>query len=149
MGVHTVVVACKVPNGLILRLHEIIEQPEPVMGGGTRMVKVAVQKGDAVKIKGPTGDFGQPRGPTKGGFALTRNIPAAFWSQWLKQNRDLDIVKNGLVFAHTKPANTEAQARDHRTLKSGLEPIIPDTDHRIPKGKRIKLETHKRDDDDG
>lgn len=120
----TVTVACKMPNGLILQNYRMTEQPVPVMGGGMRMEKIAQKTGPAVKINGPATPVGMaPRAPMVGGYALTHNVDADVWEQWLANNLESDLVKNKIIFAHEKKADTSAQAREQRSVLSGLEPI--------------------------
>jgi hypothetical protein len=128
----TVSVACKVPSGLHLRLFSMEDFSEPVMGGGTRTVKRAVETGQRVTVKG----FAHPidKAPTAqiaGGYALTPNVDADFFAAWLAQNADSAIVKNKLIFAADKPTYAESKAREQEEIKSGLEPIDP---NRMPKG---------------
>jgi len=124
----TVTVACKIANGLMLRVFKMIDDVEPVLGGGTRKVKRAEQVGDAVRIQGPGAAlFGKnPAYPVVAGFALTPNVDADFFKEWEKQNQDHEAVKAGLIFAYDKPADVEACAKDHEKQRSGLEPIDPD-----------------------
>ena len=69
---------------------------------------------------------------------MTFNVPKDFFDEWMRQNATTDMVKNGLIFAAKKRENVVAQARDHKTLRSGLEPLRPDAtgkdaDKRVPK----------------
>lgn len=125
---NTVTVACKVSNGLLLRLFRMVEDVELVLGGGTRKVKRAEQVGDVVKIHGPGAAlFGKnPSYSIVAGYALTPNVDAEFFAEWLKQNKDHDAVKANLIFAYDKPADVEACAKEHEAQRSGLEPIDPD-----------------------
>lgn len=133
MSTATVTVACKIPNGLLLQLEkrETVIVPSPA---GGRKEEVGRKVGEPVKINGfaiaLTGN--PPDHEIHGGFGLTHGVKKDFWDAWLKQNEDLDIVKNGLIFAHEKRDNAVAQARDMRTLRSNMEPL--DTDGRNPDG---------------
>lgn len=127
-----VVVACKMPNGLVLRLFRMIPHSEPVMGGGTREVMVAEQFGESVTVKGNAFHTGVPPPMAiVGGYALTPGVDEEFFTQWIEQNKSLDLVKNNLIFAYSKTADTEARAREHKTQRSGLEPVNP---NKLPKG---------------
>jgi hypothetical protein len=132
----TVTVACKVANGLLLRLFKMVEDAEPVLGGGTRKIKRAEQIGEAVKINGPGAAlFGRnPAYPVVAGYALTPNVDAEFFTEWLKQNKDHDAVKANLIFAYDKPADVEACAKEHEAQRSGLEPIDPEKPQKALKG---------------
>lgn len=119
----TVTIACKLPHGLRLRLHDWAKGSEPVMGGGTREFKIAVPlNGPEVVING----FSHPQNAAPsaqmvGGFALTPNVDKDFWDKWLSQNKDADYVKNHLIFAHEKSNSAEAEAKEKKDIKSGLE----------------------------
>lgn len=129
----TVTVACKIPNGLILRLFEMVDTTE-VMPNGHRTIKKAQPKGSPVQIAGYSHEFMQaPRSAlASGGYALTHGVDADFWEEWLNQNRDADYVRNGLIFAQEKTADVRAQAKEHRDVADNQGPLVPDTDRRIP-----------------
>ena len=92
-----------------------------------REVKRAVKVGEPVTIcgcavyRGP-GDP-PPVAPIVGGYALTHNVDADFFSTWLEQNKDSDLVRNRLVFAHAKPDLATGQAKEQAEVRSGLEPL--------------------------
>lgn len=141
----TVSVACKMPSGLILRLFRMEDYSEPVMGGGTRTSQRAVQVDEPVRIHGVAVPFGRfPRTPIIGGYAITPNVDAEFFAEWLKQNAEHDVVKNNLIFTHDKPDFVEKRARDNEKRLSGLEPLNPEmtargnkmipVDPRFPRG---------------
>lgn len=139
-----VTVACKLPNGLILRLFRMEDRSEAVMGGGTRAIKAAVQVGGHVVIKGAEAPFGVvPKFPIVGGYALTHGVDAEFMEKWLADNADLDVVRNNLIFV--SPSNEVATDRseEQSAVRSGLEGLVPDNDPRIPRG--VKTATKKDD----
>jgi hypothetical protein len=70
------------------------------------------------------------------GCALTHNVPEEFWRAWLEQNKHSAVVKESLIFAYEKVESVRDKAKDGAKLMSGLQPLVPDTDSRIPK--RIK-----------
>lgn len=130
----TVTIGCKLPNGLVLRIFRMEEEAEPVMGGGSRMRKVARQIGEAIEVKGYSKPFGEePRAQIIGGYALTPGIDGDFWELWWNQNQSSAIVRNGLIFAHDRTEDTAAQAKEQKATWDGLAPLIPDVDRRIPK----------------
>lgn len=131
----TVSVACKLPSGIHLNVFTMEDAQEPVLGGGWRTVKRAVPAG-RVTLKGTGRRVDDPR--IVGGYALTHNVDADHWANWLTANKDSALVKNGLIFAHVKPAEVEAQARDHREAVSGLEPVDPNN---LPAEFKKKIET--------
>jgi hypothetical protein len=133
-GTATVTVACKVPNGLILRTWKMEDTTEPLFGGGERTIKngKAFQVGEDVVIHGSAlnpltlraGEL--PEYPHVGGFALTHGVPADFWELWREQHADHPAVKNGLIFAYASQDAAAGAARDRKDLVSGFEGIDPD-----------------------
>jgi hypothetical protein len=137
-GANTVTVACKIPHGVWLQLHEWTEATEPHPLTGTRQVKVASKVGKPVQIKGYRGlPFTGPIPgiETLGGYALTYGVPRDFWEKWLEQNQSLLIVKNQLIFAHNEKASIKDFSRGNETVKSGFEPIDPDNPNLKMNGK--------------
>lgn len=130
----TVTVACKMPNGVQLRVFRMVEQAELVMGGGTRMTQRAEPIGNPVILKGNAIPFGvTPEHKIIGGYALTEDVDAQFFRKWLEQNADSALVQNKLVFAWEKVSTVEGQAREQALLRSGLEPEDPEN----PRVKRV------------
>jgi len=99
----TVTVACKLPNGLFLELE-----------GRERVVL----KGTAVPHGFPPVDVG--------GYALTPNVDADFFVEWMAEYKNYAPVREGLIYAYAKPQDATARAMEMRDLKSGLEPLDPD-----------------------
>ncbi|NTA27404.1 hypothetical protein [Allorhizobium ampelinum] len=123
----TVTVACKIPNGLILRVFNMVEHDEPVMGGGTKTTKRAHQLGQSVTIKGPATPFGQaPKVVTAGGYAINTGIDADFWNAWIEQNKDHEAVKSGLIYSMARQDSASKEAESRASVKSGLEPLDPE-----------------------
>lgn len=130
----TVVIACKIPQGVILQNYEAVDGFEPVFGGGSRPIKSHQPVGPSVRINGCSRPLGSDPEAKRviGGFALTFGVPKDFWDRWYAANQQLDMVKNGMIFAHESENKTVDQAKDMRTLKSGLEPL--DTEGKKPDG---------------
>ena len=63
-----------------------------------------------------------------GGYALTPGVPAEFWNAWKEQNKDTEMVLNGLVKAQTDLDSLAADAAEHAHVDSGLGPLNPDND---------------------
>ena len=125
-----VTVACKLPNGLILRTFRKETITQAVIGGGTRQTDQFVPTGQQHTINGNAPPFAKPLLDAAGNainleqsFALTHDIPKAFWELWLEQNKDTAIVKYSLIFASGKPIELRAMAKASRDEKHGLEPI--------------------------
>jgi hypothetical protein len=101
----TVIVCCKLPNGLHLDLP------------GARRVTV----------RGPALEFGKvPSFIIAGGFALTPDVPQAHWDEWLKTHEGMDIVTKGFIFAHKDQRSADAHAREMAQERTGLEALDPD-----------------------
>jgi hypothetical protein len=67
-----------------------------------------------------------------GDYGLTPNIPQDFWNQWLAENNRpgaaaYPMIKNGLIFAHSRPSMATAQAKEQAETWSGTEALIPQT----------------------
>ena len=133
----TVTVACKIPQGLVLRVFKMVDQFEPILGGGQRKFEQAMAYGEVVEINGPAREFGRDaRAPISNGFALTFGVPKDFWDLWASQNASLPAVKEGLVFAHSKTESATGMAKDREDLITGLEPLEQDGDKRL--SRRLK-----------
>lgn len=133
-----VTVACKLRNGMILRTHRKIKQTVPVIGGGSRDQEIFQPTGERFYIHGNTAPHAEPLLDADGNaimleqsFALTPNVPKAFWDLWLEQHADSAIVKNGLIFASSKPLELRSEAKAHRDQRHGLEPLDPQGDPRV------------------
>jgi hypothetical protein len=140
-GHKTVTVACKLPNGLVLRLFDWKEHDEPILGGGARRVKAAHPRPETVTVNGNAAPMnGQPQSYTiidahrRGdGFGLTHNVDAEFFAEWLEQNKDAPYVKEGLIYAYADMGDVASKSRELEKVKSGLEPLDPDGDARAPR----------------
>jgi hypothetical protein len=134
-GGQTVTVASKMPMAFILKLHKKVTRHEPVMGGGTREVPAFEPRTDAPTIVIKGNSFPQNNRPDdleiSGGYALTSDVPKAFWDEWLDQNRDADFVRNGMIFAHAQRASIVSEAREKAGEKSNIERLDPAN---LPKG---------------
>ncbi|HCU0244481.1 TPA: hypothetical protein OUE28_003474 [Morganella morganii] len=95
-----VTVACKLANGLYLDVGENRE----------------VVKGFANGIA------------DENGFGLTHGVDKAHWDAWLEENKDRDLVKNGLIFAHEKVKDSKAESKEKAAQKSGTEKMKQNTE---------------------
>lgn len=91
----TVIVGCKLPNGLIIHIGE-----KNVTLNGYNSTKIV------------------------GGHGITE-VDKDFWDEWSKSNSDFDPVKAGLIFASGSVKNTEAEAIEKEDNLSGFEQIDP------------------------
>ena len=67
-----------------------------------------------------------------GGHGITEDIPADFWSAWLIENKNHDLVTGGFIFAHEQRKEVKAQAKEKAQVKTKAEAITP------PKGDEVK-----------
>jgi len=123
----TVTVGCKMPGGLVLRLFQMNTEHEQVMGGGSREVKVARMKDEAVRINGCAVPIGgpQPKHMIIGGYGLTHGVDAEFFAEWMRQNAESKLVKNNMIFVASSRDAAESKAEEQAEIKSGLEPLDP------------------------
>jgi hypothetical protein len=146
-----VTVGLKHPSGLILRLfkEEQITEQSP---SGPRQVKQHFPNLEAgtVEIKGYGGAaFGQVQ-PHRiiGQYALTPNVPADFIQEWLKQNKDHDLVKNNLIFIHAEEADAAAQGKEQHAVWDGLHPLRMHSAKKDPRVPKKVKQLAKNDADD-
>src|ERR1700720_1596082 len=97
-GTSTVVVGCKIPNGIIMREFRMMETAIRLpMGVVTE--KIGRETGKRFTVRGPALAFGKiPNIPIVAGYALTVGVPRDLAETWFEQNADADIVRNQLIF---------------------------------------------------
>lgn len=125
MSTEMVTVGLKHPSGLILRLHEMVEQTEPVMGGGLRKTKRAQFTGQQVRLRGynkPSDTVAMPSARAE--FTYTQ-VSKDFWEAWVKQNADHPYLKQGILFARAEMDGAQAMGRERGSLSCGLEALDP------------------------
>lgn len=94
----TVVVACKVPNGV--NLGEVtIPGPKPIPPGLSAEL--------------------WPKRP--GGYEITKGISAKAWEKWAASHADSPLLTNCMLYAHENYGVVVNWARAHRDARSGLE----------------------------
>lgn len=105
----------------------MVKREELVLGGGVKEYEIGQETGDPrVFIHGPAyapGDI--PKTMIYNGYALTPNVPEAFWNEWLEQNRDTELVRNKLIFAQYRNDDLLAATRENEERKTGLEELDP------------------------
>ena len=134
----TVSVACKVPMGMILRVHKRVMMPHKTTEGMIRDVPEYHQVGKEYMVYGPS--HPQNAGPhctIIGDYAITPGIPREHWELWSQQHRGDMMVINRMIFAYSSNKIAGA-AKEHAELKSGLERLdssrlpknlVPSRDH--------------------
>lgn len=136
----TVTVACKLPNGLVLRLQQKEDRPVESREG-TKMVTFWVSKpGSPVyRVRGPEiPRGGLPEGykvpMIVGGYALTPGIPAEFWEEWAEQNKLADYFlppegcEHGAIFAYPSVESASDAADEQDKYLTGFEPMSTQVD---------------------
>ena len=119
-------IACKLPSGLVLRVFNMIERDTPVMGGGSRTEKIAEQRAETATIHGWShAQNAAPNCTIIGGYAITDGVDKDLWDLWFSQNKNSDMVKNGLIFANEKPSFVTDKAKEGSIITSGLERLDP------------------------
>jgi hypothetical protein len=133
----TVTVACKIPNGLIIQCYDMVDSYEPVYGGGQRPMKKAQAVGNPITLTGPARPINSDPELKRvvGGYGLTFGVNADYFNRWCEENKMSDVIRNGLVFAEEKDENAVAKAKDMKAVRSGLEPLNPDS--RKPDGTHV------------
>jgi hypothetical protein len=135
----TVTIACKLGIAYLdiqlCRQEEVWENTQT----GPRQIKVFPKTGSVVRLRGTayprgTPPEGFPAPPLiVGGAAMNSGISKEWWDVWAKQNRLNPLVMNGFIFAHQNESHVRGKALEEAAIKSGLEPINPKGDDRMPK----------------
>lgn len=92
-----VTVACKLPQGLHIRLED----------------------GQVVKLNGSASPY------AIGGYGLTQNIPADTWAAIQAQHAEAKWLVNEFVFANGDAKSVDAQAAEMAGENAGFDPIDP------------------------
>lgn len=92
----TVVVGCKLPNGL-----EILLGGKSVVLNGANSAAII------------------------GGYGLTGDVDKAAFEEWLLDFADAPFVKNELVFAQANERSAKSKAEENAKEKTGLEGLDP------------------------
>lgn len=129
-----VVVACKLPAGIVIRGYVKGTERESVVGGGTRDYDVFRWSGQEAQIFGTAAPFGhQPKCPVVAGYALTHNVSKDLWDDWYSANKDGNLCANKLIFAYESQDRVNGAARENEKAITGFETIDPENP-----GKKIK-----------
>lgn len=138
-GTATVSVACKIPQGMRCVLHAPREVKEVTLGGFREVTQHFPTDREFI-VKGPAHAQNEgPRCRVVAGFAITEGVSKELWDEWRKQFASLDAVQKNHIFAYETPGKIEDAAKDHQTVKTGLERLNP---HALPQlDKRFKLQT--------
>lgn len=144
----TVTLACKLPNGIILQLFDMVEQEEVTLAGSRTINKAMPKDLEPVHIKGCSAPHGAAI-MTIGGYALTHNVDAQFFAEWMRQHADSDILRARLLFAHEDRVYVEDKATESTGVLSGLQPMNKSEDGgdiRDPNRKKLKTFSERDND---
>jgi hypothetical protein len=124
-GTATVVIGCKLPNGIMLRQFRMVKKTRNI-GGHYFEEEMAEDTGRRFTVRGPAVPFAQiPNIQIVGGYALTPGVPQDLAEIWFEQNKDADCVVNQLMFWEIDVDRAAARARELNAVRSGLEPVDP------------------------
>lgn len=145
-----VCIGCKIPSGLVLHLDEMVSVSVQVLGGGVRDIEQSRPiPGETIRLNGCRAPWGENVGhEIKHNAGLTFNVPKAFWDKWCEDNEGSPLLENGVLTVERDRKSLVDILKDERERKSGLEPLIPDTDPRIPKNRNGKPAIITKDDDE-
>lgn len=138
----TVSIASRLEHDIIIHLDIPREQVETGQFGSKVITANHPDENNSVMISGkqrPRGEIPENyRLPEMiNGCAITRNVPAELWEKWrdevLKGPGIGDAIRNGVISVYVDDASLRDGAKDHKDVLSGLEPINPTQDHRVPK----------------
>ena len=125
MSTDIVVVACKLPAGLILEVGVVGEE-------NYRRMQVA----------GPKSHLrdGSNNGIQVGGYAFT-NIPKDLWDEFYKNHRTAPYLKNRAVFVEDSLEKAHAAALSDRRIITGFERLDPDkpADGLVPDAEHLRV----------
>jgi hypothetical protein len=135
-----VTVACKIGIAYFnLQLFQPVEVSENTQTGPRKIIEHR-RVGPVVQLRGtayPRGTVpeGFPDRPEMvGGAALNRGIDKDFFDEWMRQNQRGAVVKNNLIFGDEDHSKVVAMALELAgEASSGLEPINPKKDSRMPR----------------
>lgn len=139
------IVACKIAVPYFdLQLCEMQEVQENTQTG-PRTIKQWARVGDIVRIRGTAYPRGTPPEgfPAKpqmvNGYALTHGVPKDFWDAWIKQHAKAPYVISGMITAHESLDHVRGHAKERVGQMSGLEPLKPDRDPRVPRSTNASI----------
>jgi hypothetical protein len=145
----TVTVACNIPNGIVMQLCKPTTWIEETPSGSRERTRFD-KFGKRIVLAGPAYPAGMaPKGFKErplvaGGYAMTLDVPKAFFDEWLKQNHGAPYVANGQIFAMQTVGDAQAKGREHAENRSGLEPLDqdmnPDKDTRLPRSMSASID---------
>lgn len=101
MSTDTVIVGCKLPNGLYLDLKANDGEVQRVTIAGSNAARIV------------------------GGYGLTPGVSSDFMKKWLELNAKHPAVVNKSIFIHSNEASAKSIAKEHAEITTGIEPVDP------------------------
>ncbi len=125
-----VVVACKLPGGLMIHADKMVRTTELTMTG-TREVDKAMRASGFVRLNGSAVPYGFiPKWLIENGYGFTPGVSREIWDAWQKSNANSPMWLNGLVAAFHDEDSARAWAKENASRRTGMEPMVPDNDVR-------------------
>ncbi len=128
MAAETVIVACKLPAGIVLQ-NCVMEETNEVVQGGSRTIRRARRVEPTYTLNGNALSIDQVMSGNAplivDGFALTSGIPKDFWDKWAEDNKHAEYVARGFIKAFATEGDARKYARSMEKERTGLEPLDP------------------------
>lgn len=112
---------------------------------GPRLIKQFFKTGKIVTIRGtayPSGTppLGFPEKPEmRNGYAITHGVDADFFEEWMSQNALAPYVLSGMVCGFERIDDLIGFTEERKDVLSGLQPVLPDKDKRLPRSMRPEV----------
>lgn len=58
---------------------------------------------------------------------FANEVDASFWKAWSEANADSRLLSSGALFSASNEKEAKAKAKDLKSVKTGLEPVDPDS----------------------
>jgi hypothetical protein len=137
-GTDTVVIGCKIPQGIVIRAFQKVEKSEATPTGLRAYSQIEGVLGTEFRCEGPAQINHQPKNIVDfmgrnfpGNYALTPGCPRDVWKNWLKWNKGTPLVEEGLIFALGDAADAATEAKSRASIRSGLEPVDPEHPEKV------------------
>lgn len=115
-----VIVACKMPNGVVLNFNRYERMNET-----TADIRKIVDR-RTITLKGWAHKVGEPPPVLiEGGYALTSGVPADLWDEWAKTHADSPLLEDRLIFAAPTSDRALKQAREQASVPKQFSPARP------------------------
>lgn len=123
-----VVVACKLPAGLVMEIVEPGKDDQGKVGTLPAPVGRRVTLNGANSVPRRRNALGEYPMMTVYPYGLTV-VDQSFWEEWLKRHKDFPFIKDGLVFVAPNQDKAIAMAKERvQSVSTGLEPLKPSQD---------------------